>query len=86
MANATRARGKVVDGDEQPTRAALELDRLLIEGGAIARALRSEFNRQNLGRWRKGKRVPEVNTIKRFRKLTRCKIDWYHWTSDGTAG
>jgi len=71
--------------ENKPTRASIALDRILLEDGPMARALRAEISRQQLGKWRAAKRRPAIEGMRVIRRITKRRIDYDHWAHDDAA-
>ena len=54
----------------KPSRASVELDRILRENGPIAKKIREHFGRSVLSRLRNGQRLPELETAVKMQELT----------------
>jgi len=71
--------------EPRPTRGSNELDEILFEDGAIAKAIKKHFSRTVLWRFRTGRRIPDFDAMKEIRKLTQGRIVFDWWAEEGPA-
>jgi len=61
------------------TKGSRELDKILVEEGRLARAIKREFHRSVLWRYRTGRRLPELDGAVLIAKLTKRRIPEAYW-------
>lgn len=72
--------------DTRLTRAAVRLEQILAQGGAIAQRIKAEWPAWELWRFRRGYRRPGLEGSLAMQKITAGKIRAEHWTEIVAAG
>lgn len=62
------------------TRGSRELDRILVENGSLAKAIKRKYHRSVLWRFRTGRRIPELVCAVRMARVTKGRIPEPFWT------
>lgn len=73
------ATARLLKPDEPASKCAVELGKILVEGSAVAKAIRAEFPRSSLSRWSKATRLPELEAAVALRRLSKGRLPVEGW-------